>query len=202
MWSFANFGRMVKQRVGERDWFVRHPGAFQKSAHLNFYFLVAFAVLLFLAGILMLFMPTNAMNIIEAYLDLGFDDQPDRAFFLLHSEWLGTHCTLEENREDQSCKEQSLEDWTNWFFVSHFSVAGICTLGLCAMATVWAYCVKQLHDHADDPAWQQAISGKRLYAGKVQRIELDSILAAEAHDDALDGVAAGMQRSDAASGVQ
>ena len=54
-WSFANFGQMVKQRVGERDWFVQHPNAFQKSAHLNFYCLVGFAALLFLAAMLMIF---------------------------------------------------------------------------------------------------------------------------------------------------
>ena len=61
-WSFANFGQMVKQRVGERDWFVQHPNAFQKSAHLNFYCLVGFAALLFLAAMLMIFAPDSAMG--------------------------------------------------------------------------------------------------------------------------------------------
>lgn len=67
VWSFTNFGQMVKQRVGERDWFVRHPNAFQRSAHLNFFCLVAFAALLFLAAMLMLFMPTVAKDAMEWY---------------------------------------------------------------------------------------------------------------------------------------
>lgn len=203
VWSFANFGQMVKQRVGERDWFVRHPNAFQRSAYLNFFFLVAFAALLLIAAMLMLFMPSTAKDIMEGYLDLGFDD-PGNAFFQLQSEWIGTHCVLEENAEERSCDGQSTEDWVNWFFLDHFGTAGVYALGLCSMVTVWAYCVKQLHDHSDDPAWQQAISGQRLYAGKVQRVELDSILTTDPEDtDATRGRGvARTQSSDAAGSVQ
>ena len=58
------------------------------------------------------------------------------------------------------------------------------------------------------PAWQQAVSGQRLYAGKVQRVELDSILTAGMEDDTVSDAAGGggggggAQRSDAAAGVQ
>lgn len=137
------------------------------------------------------------------YLDVGFADAGN-AFFQLQSEWIGTHCALEENASERSCDGQSLEDWVNWFFLEHFGTAGLYALGLCSMVTVWAYCVKQLHDHADDPAWQQATSGQRLYAGKVQRVELDSILTTEPEDDAPDRGVARTQRSrsDASSGVQ
>ena len=89
----------------------------------------------------------------------------------------------EENVGERSCNDQSLEDWVNWFFLEHFWAAGLYALGLCSMVVVWAYCVKQLHDHTDDPAWQEAISGQRLYAGKVQSVELDSILTSEQGDD-------------------
>ena len=203
VWSFANFGQMVKQRVGERDWFVRHPNAFQRSAFLNFSFLVAFAVLLFLAAILMLFLPSTAKDFMEWYLDVGFDDS-GQAFFQLQSEWIGTHCVLKENVGERSCNDQSLEDWVNWFFLEHFGAAGLYAVGLCSMVTVWAYCVKQLHDHADDPAWQEAISGQRLYAGKVQSVELDSILTSDQDDDNpnLGRSVVGTRRSDAAAGVQ
>ena len=207
-WSFANFGQMVKQRVGERDWFVQHPNAFQKSAHLNFYCLVGFAALLFLAAMLMIFAPDSAMGMMESFLDIGFADPPGRSFFQLRSEWIGTHCSLPENFEERSCTaSMSLADWVQWFFLDHFGTAGMYTLALCAMVTVWAYCVKQLHDHADDPAWQQAISGQRLYAGKVQRVELDSILTAGMEDDTVSDAAGGgggggAQRSDAAAGAQ
>eukprot|EP01043_Picozoa_sp_COSAG02_P066365 COSAG02_NODE_10307_length_1974_cov_1.388800_2_plen_166_part_01 len=141
-WSFANFGQMVKQRVGERDWFMRHPDAFQKSARLNFLFLAAFAVLLFLAAVLMLFEKDKAMGFMEWFLDIGFDDDPGKAIFHLRSEWIGTHCAMEENANEPSCDELISDDkWKDWFFRDHFTVAGMCTLGLCAMVAVWAYCV-------------------------------------------------------------
>ena len=204
-WSFINFGQQVKQRVGERDWFTRHPDAFQTSARLNFYFLTGFAALLLIAAVLLITAPDSMLGFIEGVLDVGFDDAPGAAcpppnagcafpFYQLRSEYQGTHCSDADNMNEPSCDESwTLEVWIQWFFLNNFTSAGLFTFCLFVMVAVWAYCVKKLGDHADDPAWQEAISGKRLYAGKVERQELDSILTAEQ--------GGGAQRSDAGASV-
>ena len=144
VWSFANFGQMVKQRVGERDWFVRWHGFSAPPSELLFPGGLRGSAVS--RGDTHAFLTKYCEGCHGWYLD-KFTTQETR--FSNQSEWIGTHCVQEENIGERGY-DQSTEDWVNWFSWSTLGPP-VCIPGLCSMVIVWAYCVKQLHDHADDP---------------------------------------------------